>query len=54
MIGLASMETAMSQAIARLFGDTKSRHSLEVCRHRLAMMAAVASIGFIAVLLFAL
>ncbi|MDQ0422769.1 hypothetical protein J2045_003819 [Peteryoungia aggregata LMG 23059] len=44
----------MSQAIARLFGDHRSRQSLEICRQRLAMIAAATSIGFIAVLLFVL
>jgi hypothetical protein len=44
----------MSHAIAKLFGEPKSRRSAEVCRQRAAVAAATVSIGFIAVLIVTL
>ncbi len=54
MGGSISLETAMSHAIVKLFGEPKSWRSVEACRQRMAMATATLSIAFLAVLIVTL
>jgi len=54
MNGLVSSETAMSDAIAKIFGESRSSHALDTCRQRVAMAAVAISILFLAALVVAL
>ncbi|WP_267499075.1 MULTISPECIES: hypothetical protein [Rhizobiaceae] len=44
----------MSDAIAKIFGESKSTHSLDICRQRVAMAAVAISILFLAALVVTL
>jgi hypothetical protein len=54
MSGFVSSETAMSHAIAKFFGESRSSRFAEVCRQRAAMAAVALSILFLAVLVITL